>query len=192
MWLCVMFCGLPKLNFLMCLMHFFWVWEKKRVRKFDNFEFFFEKLGFEDHLKLWTFMPYHKNSFSNDSVENFSRIFQNFCFFEIQPIKPIFWPIKMWRRKMAFSFKSFKFLQFLPNYFRSVEPVFMCISILAQFLLTDRISNFFRKRESNLTFSKEHFVYLFDSFLNSFPQFFIFFFVVIVVKDSKVFFIHLR
>ena len=35
MWLCVKFCGHPKLNFLMCLIHF-GEWGKKRLKKFDK------------------------------------------------------------------------------------------------------------------------------------------------------------
>ena len=125
------------------------------MRKFDKFEFLFENFGFEDHLKSWTFMSYHKNIFSNDSTKKFSKIFQNFCFFEIQLIKFVFRLIEMWRRKMAFSFKILGFLRFLPNSFQSVEPVFICISIPARFLLTNRILDFKNKKESDLTFSKE-------------------------------------
>ena len=72
----------------------------------------------------------------------FLGFFKNFCFFVIQPIEPVSRPIEMWRRKMAFSFKSFGFLLFLLDSFRLVEPIFMCISIIARFLSTNRIWNF--------------------------------------------------
>ena len=135
MWLCVMFYGLSKLNLLKCLM------QSWGVRKFVKVEFLFEKFGFEDHLKSWTFMSYHKNSFSNNYAGIFSRIFQNFCLFEIWPIKFVFRPIEMLRRKMAFSFKSLEFPRFLPDSFWSVGHLFMWFSIPAQFLLTDQISD---------------------------------------------------
>ena len=107
MWLCVKFCGLPKFNFLICLMHF-GEWRKKRLKKFVKVVF--EKFGFVKHLKLWTYISYHKNRFSNGSVEVFFRIFKNFYFFRIWPIKPIFWPIEKGRGKFSFQLKFSCFL----------------------------------------------------------------------------------
>ena len=108
-------------------------------------------------LKSWTFMSYHKNSFSNDFAKKKkkkSRIFQNFCLFEIQPIEFVFRPIELWREKMAFSFKGLGFPRFLPNSSWPIEPVFMWFSIPARFLSIDWISNFKNKKELDLTFSK--------------------------------------
>ena len=48
----------------------FWGVRKEKIEEIlIKFEFFFEKFGFENHLKSWTYMSYYKNSFSNDSVE---------------------------------------------------------------------------------------------------------------------------
>ena len=106
-------------------------------------------------LKSWTFMSYHKNSFSNDfAKKKNSRIFQNFCLFEIQQIEFVFRPIELWREKMAFSFKGLGFPRFLPNSSWPIEPVFMWFSIPARFLSIDWISNFKNKKELDLTFSK--------------------------------------
>ena len=138
--MCVKFSGRPKLNILMCLMHF-GEWGKKRLKKFDKgwtfFSFFF-KFGFENHLKSWTYMSHYKNYFSNDFTENFSRIFQKFYFFRIRLIKSIFQPIKMWRRKSVFQLKvSGPF-----DSFRPIKPFFMYISIPNRFLSNNWISIF--------------------------------------------------
>ena len=134
--------GLPKLNFLICLMHF-GEWGKKQLKKFwQSLNFFFEKFGFKNHLKSWTYMSYHKNCFSNDSAEKVVQKFQNILFFKTRLIKPFLQSIKMWRRKIEFSFKSLRLPRFLPDSSRPIEPIFMLFSIPTWFLLTDRISNF--------------------------------------------------
>ena len=73
------FCSLPKLNFLKCLMHL-WGVRKEKSEEFDKVDLFFEKFDFENHLKSWTCMPYHKNYFSNDFAEKVFQIFQKFVF----------------------------------------------------------------------------------------------------------------
>ena len=80
--------------------------ERKDWGNLIKFEFFFEKFGFEHHLKSWTYMSYNKNSFSNDSAKKNFQNFSNFCSFRIQLIKSIFQLIKMWRRKTNFFFNS--------------------------------------------------------------------------------------
>ena len=91
---------LPSRIKLLDVFNAFW-----RVGK-EKFEFFFEKFGFENHLKSWTYMSYHKNSFSNDyAKKKNSRIFQNFSFFRIRIIESIFRPIEMWWRKLGFQLK---------------------------------------------------------------------------------------
>ena len=84
-----------------------------KVRKFVIVEFLFEKFGFEDHLKSWTFMLYIKTVFKMILQKKFLEFFK-ISLFEIQPIETIFRLIKLWRRKMAFLFKSLRFPWFLP------------------------------------------------------------------------------
>ena len=69
-----------KINFLICLMHF-GSEEWKDWRNLLKFDFFFlEKFGFvkHKHLNSWTYISYHKNSFSNVSIENVFQIFKIF------------------------------------------------------------------------------------------------------------------
>ena len=69
-----------KINFLICLMHFgSEEWKDWRnLLKFDFFFFCLEKFGFVKHLNSWTYISYHKNSFSNVSIENVFQIFKIF------------------------------------------------------------------------------------------------------------------
>ena len=80
--------------------------ERKDCRNLIKFEFFLEKFGFVNHLKSWTYISYHKNSFSNGLQKKYFQNFQNFYFFRIQPIKPIFKLIEMGRENLSFSLKS--------------------------------------------------------------------------------------
>ena len=121
----------------------------------DKVEFLFDNFGFE--VMNIHVISLKKKKNSNDFAENFSRIFQNFCFFEIRSIESVFWLIEMWRRKMAFYFKSLEFLRFLPDSFQLVEPVFMWISIPARFLSIDQISDFKNKRGIRSDFFKRAF-----------------------------------
>ena len=95
------FVAFQKFNFLMCLIHF-GSEEWKDWRNLLMFEFFLEKFGFVKHLNLWTYISYHKNSFSNVSVEKVFQNFQNFCFFRIRPIESIFRPIEKGSGKFNF------------------------------------------------------------------------------------------
>ena len=109
-----------------------------KVRKFVIVEFLFEKFGFEDHLKSWTFMLYIKTVFKMILQKKFPKFFK------------ISISLKFNRSRLFFGWSNYegeKWLFFLKvsvslDSFRSIEPVFMCISILAQFLSTDQISNF--------------------------------------------------
>ena len=104
----------------MCLIHF-GEWGKKRLRKFDKVWIFSLKSLI---LKIiWSHehtCHIMKTVFQMILLENFSIMFQNFCFFRIQPIKSIFLPIEMWRRKTGFQFKvSGPFDSFLIPFYQS-------------------------------------------------------------------------
>ena len=70
----------------MCLMHFGGVRKEKIEEILSKFDFKKRKkskkkkkeFGFENHLKSWTYNSYHKNKFSNGSVENFPKFFKIF------------------------------------------------------------------------------------------------------------------
>ena len=138
-------CGLPKLNFLICLMHF-GVWGKKRLKKF------WQSLNFSLKSFILKIIWSHehtchiiKNWFPNISVENIFQNFPKFLFFETRPIEPFLWSIEMWRRKNRFSFKSLGLPRFLLNSSGLIELIFMLFSIPIWFLLTDWILNCWNK-----------------------------------------------
>ena len=54
----------------------------------DKVEFLFDNFGFE--VMNIHVISLKKKKNSNDFAENFSRIFQNFCFFEIRSIESVF------------------------------------------------------------------------------------------------------
>ena len=139
-------------------------WEKKRLKKFVKFVF--EKFSFVKHLKSWTYISYHKNRFSNSSIEKNFQIFQNLSFFRIRPIELIFWPIKKGREKFSFQLKSRVSSipsRFLLSRFRFLPDTFWPIKFWI-----------FKIYRNQIRFFKQFFVFLSDSSHEPFSQIFFF------------------
>ena len=111
------------------------------------------KFGFENHLKSWTCISYHKNSFSNVFVEKFSRIFKIFSLHDLID-RVYFSTNRNVKKKNSFSFKVLG--SFDPS--RPIESPFFFFYF------------FLIYRNHIWLFQKFLFVYLFNSSLNPLSQ----------------------
>ena len=128
--------------------------KRKEWRKLTKLNCFLKILIFKiiwSHNHSWHII---KTCFSNDSIEKIFQNFSKFVFLWNSADRVYFSTDRMWRRKIAFSFKSLGLPRFLPDSSGPIEPVFLLFSIPTRFLSTDRISNLKNKRESNLSFTK--------------------------------------
>ena len=111
----------PKLNFLMCLMHFR-EWGKKRLRKFDKVWIFLWKVWSWKSFEVMNIQSYHKNSFSNDFAENFSKIFKISVPLEFDRLSLFFDWSKCEDEKQVFDLKSQ--VHWIPSWFLSTSLTF--------------------------------------------------------------------
>ena len=136
-------------------------------------EFFFEKFGFENHLKSRTYMSYHKNNFSNDSAEKkkkFPEFFKIYVPLEFDRLSLFFDWSKCEDEKQVFDLKSQ--VHWIPSWFLSTSRTFLHVHFDFCPIPFDRSDFRFQKHIGiRSDFWKVFFfVYLFDISLDPFSK----------------------
>ena len=145
-----------------------------------------ENFGFEKHLKSWTCISYHKNRFSNVSTEKFSRFFKKSVSSRFNRSRLSFDWSKRQKKILIFRLKLLGLLDSFPIPFDQLSLFFSDFPFLPN---SSRPIEFHFFKTNRNQISLLHYSLSFSLI----PLFFFFFFffsfcVLLLVKDSKVFF----
>ena len=137
--------------------------------------FFIEKFGFVKRLKSWTYISYHKKSFSNVSTKKFSRFFKFSVSSGFDWSSLFFNRSKRQKENLVFKLKLLGLLNSFPISFDQ-SSLFLCAfrflpnsSRLIEFWI------FFKKR-NKISFLNYSFVFLSDSFFDPFSPIFFYYY----------------
>ena len=126
MWLCVKFYGHPKLNFLMCLMHF-GEWGKKRLKKFDKGWIFLWKVWFWKSFEVTNIHVISQKQFfkwfCRKKKKNFPEFFKIYVPLEFDRLSLFFDWSKCEDEKHVFDLKSQ--VHWIPSWFLLTSRTFL-------------------------------------------------------------------